>query len=475
MAERRPDGLPRPLRLPAAQRRRRPRPPRRNAAFTGVGDGQRQPAPRRPGHGVRRRRGFRDEAAPSRARRRSPVAAPARRPADDPGAGRDGRLLPAVVLVFVLLGAVARDYFAPAGPGRAAAPGRPGAARRDPLPRRQARRRAGQGVADRPGADDALRAGHALQGPAGRRRRRGQPADLRPLGPNQQRMLALQRQGRAPLRQRPRPLGSERDDHTARCGSATTWTSRSRRPSNWCAASPAGSSTLPGAYRVENRDKAAHTVGLRFLLDTYIGANDGVPFTIPGDSELCDTVKDLRETKDKPIPDFLQALEKPDLAHPGTVAHLRLRPDDLKEAAAARTLGAWPSERAGRAGPQRQRPADAVGRAGPVDEVARPQRLGHRDVLEGGESRRGRKAEMGFEYGVGSLAGQGGRLAVTVDGASARRPVDGRGLRQGGGDEKVTLSLPEGFELVEGAATQPVPRPRARGATAPSPGGSRRG
>ena len=50
-----------------------------------------------------------------------------------------------------------------------------------------------------------------------------------------------------------------------------------------------------------------HKVGLRFLLDTYIGANDGVPFTIPGDKDLCDTYKDF----DKPdkVPDFISALE----------------------------------------------------------------------------------------------------------------------------------------------------------------------
>ena len=30
-------------------------------------------------------------------------------------------------------------------------------------------------------------------------------------------------------------------------------------------------------YKVENRDKSTHQVGLRVLLDTYIGENDGVP------------------------------------------------------------------------------------------------------------------------------------------------------------------------------------------------------
>ena len=44
-------------------------------------------------------------------------------------------------------------------------------------------------------------------------------------------------------------------------------------------------------------------------------------------------------------PDFLQALEKPDLAHPGTVAHLRLKLEDLKETPVRVTLGAWPNEK----------------------------------------------------------------------------------------------------------------------------------
>ena len=35
-------------------------------------------------------------------------------------------------------------------------------------------------------------------------------------------------------------------------------------------------------YVIENTDVRSHRVGLRFMLDTFIGANDGVPFTIPG-------------------------------------------------------------------------------------------------------------------------------------------------------------------------------------------------
>src|SRR5262249_53229438 len=43
-------------------------------------------------------------------------------------------------------------------------------------------------------------------------------------------------------------------------------------------------------YTIANRDSRLREVGLRYLLDTYIGANDGVPFTIPGDKKLCDTM-----------------------------------------------------------------------------------------------------------------------------------------------------------------------------------------
>ncbi|HEX5270955.1 MAG TPA: zinc ribbon domain-containing protein [Gemmataceae bacterium] len=218
-------------------------------------------------------------------------------------------------------------------------------------------------------------------------------------------------------------------------------------------------------YRIENRGGRPRTVGLRFLLDTYIGANDGVPFTIPGDKELCDTLKDLRATDDRPVPDFLQALEKPDLAHPGTVAHLRLRPDDLKESPERVTLGAWPSDRLR----VLDRNAD-----GPLTlwdvPVLSIKTFGLNDsavvmywkeqALPPGATR-----DLGFDYGLGSVTAQGGRLGVTVDGAF--RPggqLTVVAYVSGSGDETVTLSLPGGFALVEGAAAQPAP---------PSRGGNR--
>lgn len=75
-------------------------------------------------------------------------------------------------------------------------------------------------------------------------------------------------------------------------------------------------------YTLENRSTVPHTVGLRVMIDTFIGGNDGVPFTIPGQPGLLDTKQDFPE---KDIPQYIQALEFPDLEKPGTVAHMGLK------------------------------------------------------------------------------------------------------------------------------------------------------
>jgi hypothetical protein len=221
-------------------------------------------------------------------------------------------------------------------------------------------------------------------------------------------------------------------------------------------------------YQIQNRDTKAHTVGLRVLLDTYIGGNDGVPFTIPGDSALCDTQKDLpAQARGKKLPDFLQALEKPDLAHPGTVAHLKLKLEDLEPPARV-TLGAWPNEKL-----RVLVRKNADGPSTPWDvPLLSMKALDLNDsavVIYWKESplKPGQKREVGFEYGLWGLASQGSRLALTVDGAF--RPggeltvVAYVNAGPEGDDETVSLELPEGFQLLEGDNLQRVP-PLARGA-----------
>jgi hypothetical protein len=59
------------------------------------------------------------------------------------------------------------------------------------------------------------------------------------------------------------------------------------------------------------------------MLDTYIGANDGVPFTAPGVKGFID---DKKEFKGDEIPAYLEAVENPDdPKDPGTIARLGLK------------------------------------------------------------------------------------------------------------------------------------------------------
>ena len=76
-------------------------------------------------------------------------------------------------------------------------------------------------------------------------------------------------------------------------------------------------------YHVENYGNVPQRVGVRFMLDTYIGANDGVPFTAPGFKGFIDT---SREFKSDEIPAYLEAVENPDdPKNPGTVARMALK------------------------------------------------------------------------------------------------------------------------------------------------------
>lgn len=75
-------------------------------------------------------------------------------------------------------------------------------------------------------------------------------------------------------------------------------------------------------YTIHNQDEEPHRVGLRFLLDTFIGTNDGAPFIIPGEKELLETMKEFSGDK---VPAFAQALESFDFSKPGVIAHLNFK------------------------------------------------------------------------------------------------------------------------------------------------------
>jgi hypothetical protein len=76
-------------------------------------------------------------------------------------------------------------------------------------------------------------------------------------------------------------------------------------------------------YRVKNYGTTSHKVGVRVMFDTYIGSNDGVPFTIPGEKGFLTTQRDFDE---KRVPQYIEVIENP--GNPkdhGVIARMGLR------------------------------------------------------------------------------------------------------------------------------------------------------
>src|SRR5262249_58099335 len=95
----------------------------------------------------------------------------------------------------------------------------------------------------------------------------------------------------------------------------------------------------PVRYLTENKGSRPRKAGLRVQVDTLIGNNDGVPFTVPGYAGLVNTMADFRTTKQ--VPPFIQALEFPNLQQPGTVALMTLKPGGGLEPPGRVSLTHW--------------------------------------------------------------------------------------------------------------------------------------
>jgi hypothetical protein len=220
-------------------------------------------------------------------------------------------------------------------------------------------------------------------------------------------------------------------------------------------------------YVLANEGRSPHRVGIRFLLDTFIGGNDGVPFLVPGHDQLCTTSRVFDNPRT--LPDFIQARQRADLTEPGTIAQLQLKWPRV-EAPGYVTLGAWPNlEFSDGKSKQEQTlwevPVYSMQRGHPPDSAVVMYWLDRE--LPPGASR-----EVGFAYGLGSVRGGEGRgkLAVTVGGSflpggefTVTAYVRGRTPGQ-----TVALSLPAGFALLAGDERQAVPPP-AEGAGGVSP------
>src|SRR5262249_54982190 len=93
-------------------------------------------------------------------------------------------------------------------------------------------------------------------------------------------------------------------------------------------------------YTLENKDTRPHELGIRVMIDTLIGGNDGVPFTVPGVPGLVDTFRDFPTPES--VPDFIQALEVSDLKNPGTVAQMNFKVGGKLEPPTRVSLTHWP-------------------------------------------------------------------------------------------------------------------------------------
>jgi serine/threonine protein kinase len=216
-------------------------------------------------------------------------------------------------------------------------------------------------------------------------------------------------------------------------------------------------------YRIENRDSKPHRVGLRFLLDTFIGAIDGAPFLIPGSRSLCDT----KHTFDAPaeVPDFIQALENEDLIKPGTVAQVQFRLGAGIESPDRVTLGAWPDTRLATSHPNLRSRLRQQNTGWDVPELPMKTMLPPDSAVVMYWDERslaaGATREVGFSYGLGELlGGEGhGKLALTIGGSFAPGGeftviAYVQGPQPG---QKLTLAVPYGFEILGGGAEQAVP------------------
>ncbi len=210
------------------------------------------------------------------------------------------------------------------------------------------------------------------------------------------------------------------------------------------------------AYKIQNVSKRKYKVGFRYTLDTFIGKNDGVPFTVPGKPGM---IKDMFKYSKEQIPDFIQALEKPDLVDPGTIANLSFRIAGLEFPSEVR-LTRWPGHTI--TGPVEKRirtwdiPMKSMQGDSSVIIYWNPK------ILDKGDSR-----YVGFAYGLGQLTSSGGfkdgesQLALTIDGdfGIGQSFTIAAYVKDKQPNEKLTLELPMGLSLQSGKRTQPVPPP----------------
>ncbi len=199
-------------------------------------------------------------------------------------------------------------------------------------------------------------------------------------------------------------------------------------------------------YVLENESAKPHQVGIRFLLDTMIGSNDGAPFIVPGAAALVETSADY---KGEQVPPFVQALESLDFKKPGVVATLKLKLGGDVEAPGRVTLGGWPAKESKQPGANDGLTLWNV----PVFSIKALN--DGAAVLYWPEQKLGPKQQrrVGFAYGLGAFtANDKGNLGLIVDGVPAvGRELTVVALRGRRGRRHADAEIADGTGTREGA------------------------
>ena len=191
-------------------------------------------------------------------------------------------------------------------------------------------------------------------------------------------------------------------------------------------------------YKIENKDKnKTRKVGLRILLDTYIGDNDGPTFTVPGLTDLVDSKRDFAGPA---VPDFIQALEKPNIKDPGIIAQLSFRRGEKLEVPSRVSLTHWPGNKIG--GSSYDIKVEEI-----KDDSAVVIYWKDEDMAPG------KVRNLGFTFGLGTVTSSEGLIGLSVGGSFAPRGelTVVALIHDAKPNQTVTLNLPPDFSFVPGS------------------------
>jgi hypothetical protein len=201
-------------------------------------------------------------------------------------------------------------------------------------------------------------------------------------------------------------------------------------------------------YLIENKGAVPHKAGLRVYMDVYVINNDGAMFAAPN---FPGKILDGIELKGKTLPPYVQMLQVPNLQAPGYVAHMTFdlgskleKPERvvLTRHGAGGAFGGW------------DMPAMASMGDSACGVFWQP-----KEIKPGG------KREVAYGYGGGIVTSpeSEGRVETVLGGSFEPGKVFSvtAYVTDPAAGQSLTLVLPDGMELVEGKASQPVPDAQA--------------